>query len=169
MKIQIKKWQREGEKKTPNQKGTSDSSHVPTSDPCRFRTLVTVQKEKKKGAKQKNTKTAAFTAALLSPRHGEVPPVHVQCSFSLAMALASGVQTINCTWQEVKLYIYIYIKKQKTSSSVKTVIILRLTKKKENIWIIILLLFCYHTESAISHQQWFQLTVPIAAQCHNTI
>lgn len=41
-----------------------------------------------------------------------------------------GVQTINCTWQEVKLYIYIYIKKQKTSSSVKTVIILRLTKKK---------------------------------------
>lgn len=127
------------------------------------------ERKEKKGAKQKNTKTAAFTAALLSPRRGEVPPVHVQCSFSLAMALASGVQTINCTWQEVKLYIYIYIKKQKTSSSVKTVIILRLTKKKENIWIIILLLFCYHTESAISHQQWFQLTVPIAAQCHNTI
>lgn len=87
------------------------------------------ERKKKKGAKQKNTKTAAFTAALLSPQRGEVPPVHVQCSFSLAMALASGVQTINCTWQEVKLYIYIY-KKTKNIKQCENSDHFKINKKK---------------------------------------
>lgn len=100
------------------------------------------ERKKKKGAKQKNTKTAAFTAALLSPRHGEVPPVHVQCSFSLAMALSSGVQTINCTWQEVKLYIYIY-KKTKNIKQCENSDHFKINKKKRehlNHHIIIILL-----------------------------
>lgn len=100
------------------------------------------RKKKKKGAKQKNTKTAAFTAALLSPRRGEVPPVHVQCSFSLAMALSSGVQTINCTWQEVKLYIYIY-KKTKNIKQCENSDHFKINKKKRehlNHHIIIILL-----------------------------
>lgn len=127
------------------------------------------ERKKKKGAKQNNTKTAAFTAALLSPRRGEVPPVHVQCSFSLAMALASRCANhkLYMTGSEI-IYIYIY-KKTKNIKQCENSDHLKINKKKRTFESSYYYYFCYHTESAISHQQWFQLTVPIAAQCHNTI
>lgn len=88
------------------------------------------RKKKKKGAKQKNTKTAAFTAALLSPRRGEVPPVHVQCSFSLAMALASRCANhkLYMTGSEI-IYIYIY-KKTKNIKQCENSDHFKINKKK---------------------------------------
>lgn len=166
MKIQIKKWQREGEKKTPNQKGTSDSSHVPTSDPCRFRT---VQKEKKKKEQNKTTQKQPPSRPL-SSRLDTARCLLFMFSVRSHSQWHSlqGVQTINCTWQEVKLYIYIY-KKTKNIKQCENSDHLKINKKKRTFESSYYYYFCYHTESAISHQQWFQLTVPIAAQCHNTI
>lgn len=127
MKIQIKKWQREGEKKTPNQKGTSDSSHVPTSDPCRFRT---VQKEKKKKERNKKTQKQPPSRPLSSRLDA------ARCLLFMFSVRShsqwhslQGVQTINCTWQEVKLYIYIY-KKTKNIKQCENSDHFKINKKK---------------------------------------
>lgn len=75
------------------------------------------------------------------------------------MALASGVQTINCTRREMKLYIY---KKKNTTKQCENSDQLKMNKKKNTLESS---LFFYHTESAISHQQREPVIKSIEAYC----
>lgn len=161
-----------------NDKGRGKKKHQTKKAPlirltCQHQIHVGSEQYRKKKKKRSETKKHKN-----SRLHGRSPLASTRrgasCSCSVFVLTRNGTRfrcanhKLYMTGSEI-IYIYIYIKKQKTSSSVKTVIILRLTKKKRTFESSYYYYFCYHTESAISHQQWFQLTVPIAAQCHNTI
>lgn len=160
-----------------NDKGRGKKKHQTKKAPlilltCQHQIHVGSEQYRKKKKKRSETKKHKN-----SRLHGRSPLASTRrgasCSCSVFVLTRNGTRfrcanhKLYMTGSEI-IYIYIY-KKTKNIKQCENSDHLKINKKKRTFESSYYYYFCYHTESAISHQQWFQLTVPIAAQCHNTI
>lgn len=151
---------------TPKRKGTSESCFLSKHQhQIHIRAKHLLQYRKKRS--ETKTQTAIVYScsphsARSSPPHSKVPPVNVQCSHSQWHSL----QVYKPETVHDKKWNYIY--KKPPSSSVKTVISFKRKKKKNHHIIFIIQKVLLATSKENQWSKCLKLTVPIAAQCHNS-